>query len=149
MGVPAERVTVLENGCPLVVSADGLSREPRLETGRVLVDGRGVGDVGLMELRDRRHIANHGLVVVLLAVSPVDGRILYGPELLSRGFVAEEETDILDLARRQVCDMLAGMAPETATEQETLEVEVRKCLRRFFNRTVERRPLILPIILEQ
>ncbi|WP_083558478.1 ribonuclease J [Syntrophotalea acetylenica] len=149
MGVPAERVTVLENGCPLVVSAAGLSREPRLETGRVLVDGRGVGDVGLMELRDRRHIANHGLVVVLLAVSPVDGRILYGPELLSRGFVAEEETDILDLARRQVCDMLAGMAPETATEQETLEVEVRKCLRRFFNRTVERRPLILPIILEQ
>jgi ribonuclease J len=149
MGVPAENVTVLENGCPLLVSAAGPVRQPRMETGRVLVDGRGVGDVGLMELRDRRHVANHGLVVVLLAVSPADGSILYGPELLSRGFVCGEETDILERARRQLCETLAEIAPEAAGEQETLEVEVRKCLRRFFNRSIERRPLILPIILEQ
>lgn len=149
MGLPRERVAVLENGCPLTVSAAGLVREPRVDTGRVLVDGRGVGDVGLMELRDRRHVANHGLVVVLLIVSPADGSILYGPELLSRGFVAEEESDILEAARRQLCDTLAEVAPEAAGEQETLEVEVRKCLRRFFNRTIERRPLILPVILEQ
>jgi ribonuclease J len=149
MGLARERVTVLENGCPLVVSSAGLVREPRLETGRILVDGRGVGDVGHMELRDRRHVANHGLVVVLLTVGASDGRILYGPELLTRGFVAEEETDLLDAARQKLCEALADIAPETVGEQETLEVEVRKSLRRFFNRTVERRPLILPIILEQ
>lgn len=149
MGVAGECIEVLEDGYPLCVSADGLVREPRLETGRVLVDGRGVGDVGHMELRDRRHVANHGLVVVMLTVSTSDGSILYGPELLTRGFVAEEETDLLDAARSQLCETLEEIAPETSGERETLEVEVRKCLRRFFNRSVERRPLILPIILEQ
>ena len=149
MGIAKECVTVLENGYPLIVSAEGMMRESRLETGRVLVDGRGVGDVGYMELRDRRHVANHGLVVALLTVSSSNGSILYGPELLSRGFVAEDETDILDEARQQLCATLAEVAAETACERETLEVEVRKCLRRFFNRTIERRPLILPIILEQ
>lgn len=149
MGVPKERVAVLENGYPLVISPGGLVREARMETGRVLVDGRGVGDVGHMELRDRRHVANHGLIVVLLIVSLTDGSILYGPELLSRGFVSEEETDLLDAARQQLCTTLLESAAETAGKRETLEVEVRKCLRRFFNRTIERRPLILPIILEQ
>jgi ribonuclease J len=149
MGIARERIAVLENGYPLVVTAQGLVREPRLETGRVLVDGRGVGDVGHMELRDRRHVANHGLVVVLLTVSSSDGRFLYGPELLSRGFVAEGENHLLETARQQLCTTLAEITPETAGERETLEVEVRKCLRRFFNRTIERRPLILPIILEQ
>ncbi len=85
----------------------------------------------------------------MLTVSSSNGSILYGPELLSRGFVAEDETDILDEARQQLCATLAEVAAETACERETLEVEVRKCLRRFFNRTIERRPLILPIILEQ
>jgi ribonuclease J len=149
-GLAEENVAVLEDGMPLVVSPSGLAREPRREAGRVLVDGRGVGDVGLMELRDRRHLANHGLVVALLAVSQPDGGLLYGPELFSRGFVAEEEESaFLARAREDLCRLLAGFGPDILGDREELEVEVRKCLRRFFNRSIDRRPLILPVILEQ
>lgn len=140
---------VLENGQPLVLSANGLHREERVETGRIFVDGRGVGDVGAMELRDRRHLANHGLVVVLLGINQGSGEILYGPEILTRGFVPEEESrDYLEQAREVVRQLLAEHSLEAIADWEELRVEVRKALRRFFNRTIQRRPLILPVILE-
>ena len=149
MGVLPEHAVVLENGDPLVVSANGLRREPRLKTGRVFVDGKGVGDVGLMELRDRSHLANHGLVVCLLVLGQSDGRIVYGPELFTKGFVPEEENrDFLAQAASAVSAMLEEHSLATLGDWEELRTEVRKTLRRFFNRQVDRRPLILPVILE-
>jgi len=149
MGVLPEHAVVLENGDPLVVSANGLRREPRLQTGRVFVDGKGVGDVGLMELRDRSHLANHGLVVCLLVLGQSDGRIIYGPELFTKGFVPEEEKrDFLAQAANAVSAMLEEHSLATLGDWEELRTEVRKTLRRFFNRQVDRRPLILPVILE-
>jgi ribonuclease J len=149
MGVLPEHAVVLENGDPLVVSANGLRREPRLKTGRVFVDGKGVGDVGLMELRDRSHLANHGLVVCLLVLGQSDGRIVYGPELFTKGFVPEEENrDFLAQAANAVRAMLEEHSLATLGDWEELRTEVRKTLRRFFNRQVDRRPLILPVILE-
>jgi ribonuclease J len=150
MGVSIGRAVVLENGVPLVVSANGLRQEERVETGRVFVDGRGVGDVGDMQLRDRRHLANHGLVMVLLGIDQSSGAILYGPELFTRGFVPEEESgELLTMARQQVCDLLGEHSLEAVSDWEEMQVEVRKTLRRFFNRTIDRRPLILPVIFEQ
>lgn len=149
MGVLPEHAVVLENGDPLVVSANGLRREPRLKTGRVFVDGKGVGDVGLMELRDRSHLANHGLVVCLLVLGQSDGRIVYGPELFTKGFVPEEDhRDFLAQAAGAVRAMLEEHSLATLGDWEELRTEVRKTLRRFFNRQVDRRPLILPVILE-
>lgn len=149
MGVLPEHAVVLENGEPLVVSANGLRREPRRPTGRVFVDGKGVGDVGLMELRDRSHLANHGLVVCLLVLGQSDGRILYGPELFTKGFVPEEESqELLARAAAAVRTMLEEHSLEALGDWEELRIEVRKTLRRFFNRQVDRRPLILPVILE-
>jgi len=148
-GVPTDRALVLENGCPLVLDADGFRLEQRVETGRVFIDGKGVGDVGTMELRDRRHLANHGMVVVLLALNQSSGEILYGPEFLSRGFVPEEEgRDLLEGARQAVREMLAEHSLEAVSDWEEIRVEVRKTLRRFFNKNIERRPLILPVIME-
>lgn len=149
MGVLPEHAVVLENGDPLVVSANGLRREPRLKTGRVFVDGKGVGDVGLMELRDRSHLANHGLVVCLLVLGQSDGRVVYGPELFTKGFVPEEESqEFLAKAANAVRTMLEEHSLATLGDWEELRIEVRKTLRRFFNRQVDRRPLILPVILE-
>lgn len=148
-GLPTEHVTVLENGRPLIVSKDGLRQETRVETGRVFIDGKGVGDVGTMELRDRRHLSNHGMVIVLLTLNQSSGEILYGPELLTRGFVPEEESrGYLEEAAAEVRDMLAEHSLEAMADWEELRVEVRKTLRRFFNRTIQRRPLILPVIME-
>ncbi len=148
-GVAAERAIVLENGEPLVLSENGSRREPRVATGRVFVDGKGVGDVGVMELRDRSHLANHGMVVVLLALNQKDGSLVYGPELLTRGFVPEEGSrEYLDQACQMLRAMLTEHSLEALSDREELRVEVRKTLRRFFNRSIERRPLILPVILE-
>jgi ribonuclease J len=149
MGVAPEHAVVLENGQPLVVSQNGLRLEERLECGRVFVDGKGVGDVGAMELRDRRHLGHHGMVVVFLAINQKSGQILYGPEILTKGFVPEEESgEFLELARQTVRDTLAEHSLAAVSDWEELRVEVRKGLRRYFNRTIERRPMIMPVILE-
>jgi len=149
MGVEEGNAVVLNNGEPLILSRNGLRREERVEAGRIFVDGKGVGDVGVMELRDRRHLAQHGLVMVLLAINRSSGALLHGPELFSRGFVPEEEgQEILDEAAVALHEMLAEQSLSLLTDSEELRVEVRKTLRRFFNRRLERRPLILPMILE-
>jgi len=99
MGLPRENTLVLENGQKLTVSAEGLTLGERFETGRVLVDGKGVGDVGKMELRDRRHLANHGLVILMLAINQSTGEIVHGPEIFSKGFVPEERGHEIALRR--------------------------------------------------
>jgi len=148
-GIPADRAMVLENGCSLVLDGNGARLEPRVDTGRVFIDGKGVGDVGVMELRDRRHLANHGMVVVLLALNQSTGEVLYGPEFLTRGFIPEEEgRGLLEGARQAVREMLSEHSLEAVSDWEEIRVEVRKTLRRFFNKTIERRPLILPVIME-
>ena len=149
MGVADGHAVVLENGTPLVVSANGLHREERVETGRIFVDGKGVGDLGRMELRDRRHLANHGLVMVLLAINQSTGEIVYGPELFTRGFVPEGEgRELLQRAREVVSGVLADHSLAAISDWEELRVQVRKTLQRFFNKAIQRRPLILPVILE-
>jgi ribonuclease J len=123
--------------------------EPKVATGRVFIDGKGVGDVGEMELRDRRHLANHGLVIVFLALHQETGEIVSGPEIMTRGFIPEDESQsLLNEARELVCQVLAEHSLAAIADWEELRVEVRKILRRLFNKTINRRPLILPIIME-
>ncbi|MDX2494578.1 MAG: ribonuclease J [Desulfuromusa sp.] len=151
MGLPLENTLVLENGQKLTISTEGLTRGERFETGRVLVDGKGVGDVGKMELRDRRHLANHGLVILMLAINQTTGEIVHGPEIFSKGFVPEdnEESDaLLADAKQAVCNLLQEHSQAMLSDWEELRVEVRKTLRRCFNKQIARRPLILPVILE-
>ncbi len=146
-GVAQERAIVLENGHPLLFSAQDFKCEEPIEYGRIFVDGKGVGDVGFMELRDRSHLANHGVVIVLLALDRASGKVLLGPELLTRGFVNEAENqELLDQAQQEVIEMLGQHGPSLLAEHEEVRVEVRKTLRRFFNRNIKRRPLILPIV---
>jgi len=149
LGWSEERALVISNGTPLVLSANGHRIEPKVETGRVFIDGKGVGDVGEMELRDRRHLANHGLVIVFLAINQGSGAIASGPEIITRGFIPEEDSEkLLQDAKRLVCEMLEEHSREAIGDWEELRVEVRKTLRRLFNKTIDRRPLILPIIME-
>jgi ribonuclease J len=149
MGLSPERALVLENGTPLLLSANGCTIEPRVETGRIFVDGKGVGDVGKLELRDRRHLANHGIVTVILALNQVTGDIVFGPELFTRGFIPEVDSQAYMAEATQVVrDTLLEHSLSAIADWEELRVEVRKNLRRFFNRTMDRRPMILPIIME-
>lgn len=149
LGLPKENAIVLDNGKPLRLCAEGVTMEEPIETGRIFVDGKGVGDIGKMELRDRRHLANHGLVILMLAINQSTGEIVQGPELFTKGFVEEnEESDaLLEEARLAVRDLLSEHSLDAISDWEELRVEVRKALRRCFNKKIARRPLILPVIL--
>ena len=151
LGLAPENSLVTENGQQLTIDAAGLSRGERFETGRVLVDGKGIGDVGTMELRDRRHLANHGMVILMLAINQSTGEIVQGPEIFTKGFVPEDDAvsdAILSDAKQAVCDLLQEHSLEMLTDWEELRIEVRKTLRRCFNKRIARRPLIFPLILE-
>ncbi|WP_321366428.1 ribonuclease J [uncultured Desulfuromusa sp.] len=151
MGLPEDNTLVLENGHKLSVGTEGLKLGEPFETGRVFVDGKGVGDVGKMEIRDRRHLANHGVVILMLAINQSTGKIVQGPEIFTKGFVPEdnESSDaLLADAKQAVCDLLTEHSQEMLSDWEELRVEVRKVLRRCFNKQIARRPLILPLILE-
>lgn len=151
LGLPDENTLVLENGQPLLITEEGLQLEERVETGRIFVDGKGVGDVGSMELRDRRHLANHGMVILMLAVNQSTGEIVHGPEIFTRGFVPEDEMEseaLLEEARQTIRELVGEHSLSAMTDWEELRVECRKALRRLFNRHIARRPLILPVILE-
>ncbi|NOQ41032.1 MAG: RNase J family beta-CASP ribonuclease [Desulfuromusa sp.] len=151
MGLPPENTLVLENGQRLTVSADELTIAEQFETGRVLVDGKGVGDVGKMELRNRRQLANHGVVILMLAINQSTGEIVHGPEIFTKGFVPEENEAseaLLEEAKQAICNLLQEHSQEMLSNWEELRVEVRKTLRRYFNKRIARRPLILPLILE-
>ena len=150
MGLAQDHTLVLNNGQCLEVGPTEFKINGSFDNGRVFVDGKGIGDVGFMELRDRRHLANHGLVILVLAINQKTGAIVQGPDIFTRGFVLEDQQEngsLIDDARQAICDLLSEHSPGMIGDWEELRVEARKVLRRLFNRQVARRPLILPLIL--
>ena len=148
VGIPAERCHLLENGDVLELDHAGARRGERVTAGRVFVDGKGVGDVEDEVLRDRRHLSEDGLVLAVLAIHQRSGEIVAGPDLVSRGVVAEEASpEVLEPARAAVLEALAAINPESRTDPAEVKEEVRRALRRYFKR-FERRPVILPFVVE-
>ncbi len=152
----ARRTGIAEERCLLAVNGDVITFRDgegaisdRVEAGRVFVDGKGIGDVGEIVLKDRKHLSEDGMVVVIIAINQGTGEIIYGPDIVSRGFVFEDESqEYLDETRKIVLDTLAGVNLEVMADWNEVKMEVRRVLRRFFNKTIERRPVILPVILE-
>jgi ribonuclease J len=148
VGIPAERCHLLEDGDVLELDAEGARRGERVTAGRVFVDGKGVGDVEDVVLRDRRHLSEDGLVLAVLAVHQQSGEIVGGPDLVSRGVVAEESSpEVLERARSAVLEALAAINPESRTDPAEVKEEMRRALRRYFKR-FDRRPVILPFVME-
>jgi ribonuclease J len=119
-----------------------------VEVGRVFVDGKGVGDVGDLILRDRRHLSEEGLVVVLMVMNNQTGDLLSGPEIISRGFISEEEyPELIQKAKNRVLEILAQRPVEDRKNWLEIQKEIRKALQRFFVKSIERRPVVLPLII--
>ncbi|QSV47094.1 ribonuclease J [Geobacter benzoatilyticus] len=149
VGVPEENCMVVENGAVIRFAGGEAEVAGSVENGRVFIDGKGIGDVGEVVLKDRKHLSEDGMVVVIIAINQQTGEVIYGPDIVSRGFVFEDESqEYLDETKKIVLDLLAGMAPEVLNDWGEVKQEVRRVLRRFFNKTIERRPVILPLILE-
>jgi ribonuclease J len=148
MGLPRDRVLVCENGDVLSVSDDAVEIAGRVPAGYLYVDGI-VGDVGTGVLRDRRMLASEGVVVVVVTVDSQTGKVLVGPEIITRGWVyAPEAEDLLD----EACDTIAA-AVEAALangirDVEALERDVRRAAGRFVSERTRRRPMIVPVVME-
>jgi ribonuclease J len=149
VGIPAERCILAVNGEIVAFSGESAGIDGSVESGRVFVDGKGIGDVGNVVLKDRKHLSKDGMVIVIIAINQASGEIIYGPDIVSRGFVFEDESqEYLDEAKKVVLDTLALRNAEVLADWSEVKLEVRRVLRRFFNKTIERRPVILPLILE-
>ena len=149
VGIPEERCILADNGDVISFYSDTACISEKVETGRVFVDGKGVGDVGRMVLRDRKHLSEDGMVVVIIGMNHSTGALIYGPDIVSRGFVFEDESrEYLETARGVVMVALEELNPEMRCDSEEVKQAVRQALRRFFKKTIERRPVILPVVME-
>ena len=149
VGVPEENIYVGENGDCIVVSADGLTIGEPVPAGAIMVDGLGVGDVGNVVLRDRRHLSEDGLVIVAATVDARTGMVLAGPELVSRGFVYVRENEkLMDEARDQVREVLGRTSAFDMRDLGSVRTRIRETTSAFLYRKTKRSPMILPIIME-
>jgi ribonuclease J len=149
VGIPAERCILAVNGDIITFSNGSGQISGTVDSGRVFVDGKGIGDVGNIVLKDRKHLSEDGMVIVIIAINQATGEFIYGPDIVTRGFVFEDESqEFLDETRKIVLDTLAGVNLEVLADLNEVKLEVRRVLRKFFNKTIERRPVILPLILE-
>ena len=117
------------------------------KSGDIMVDGLGVGDVGDITLRDRWHLANAGVLVVVVSIDRNSGELMAGPDIMSRGFTDVDEEFLAD-ARELVTTRLAGLPPESAKDPSTVKSDIRSGLAKFVNTRTRRRPVIIPIVME-
>ncbi|MBI3067237.1 MAG: ribonuclease J [Deltaproteobacteria bacterium] len=149
VGVPEENCFILEDGDVLELTAHRAQKIKPVQAGRVFVDGKGVGDVGDVVIRDRRHLSEDGMVLAVMAIHQQSGELVAGPDLISRGFMGDPfSEEVLEQARKVVLETLSGMNRETRTDPGELKEEVRKSLRRYFRKRLERHPVVLPYIIE-
>jgi ribonuclease J len=149
VGIPKKRVVVAQNGNVIEFAKYGISINEVIPTGKVLVDGKGIGDVGRSVLKERHSLSKEGLVVVNMAFDEETGIIVYGPEIVSRGFVFETETGhLLRDAECVVLESVEEIGPEVANRIDKIRHEVRRTLRQYFFYAIGRRPVILPFFTE-
>ncbi|MBI5632414.1 MAG: ribonuclease J [Nitrospirae bacterium] len=149
IGIPKENIFNLENGDVLEVSENETRKAGKVATGRIFVDGKGVGDVEDMVLRDRRRLAHDGIVIVIITIAKLTGSIVSGPDIISRGFIFEDASqDVLNDVKELVYLTLSEMTPEVITDKALVQAKVRSVLKKYLRNTMDRKPMIMPLIFE-
>ena len=148
VGIAPDRVLLAENGQIVEFDKNGGRIKDKVSTGRVLIDGKGVGDVGRSVLKERRILSEDGLVVVNIAFDEETGIVVYGPEIVSRGFVFETETGhLIEDAQCVILEIVEDVGPEVANRIKIIRSRLQTALRQYFYFTIGRKPVILPFIL--
>ncbi len=149
MGMPEDHTILLELGQALELSEDEASITGPIPTGDVMVDGLGVGDVGNVVLRDRKHLSQDGLIIVVVGVDKESGRLVSGPELISRGFVyVRENEELISGARSVAMDVLARYDTITQSDWTAIKNGIKDEMHNYLFGLIKRNPMILPIIME-
>ena len=149
VGVPEENIALLVNGKVLELDRDFCKITGSVPAGRVFIDGLGVGDVGNIVLRDRQHLSQDGLIIVVIAMEKKTGKILAGPDLISRGFVyVRESEDLMGEMRNELCKDLAKFEANGTKDWSTIKNTLKDTLHDFVYVKTKRNPMIIPIISE-
>ncbi|MBF0446924.1 MAG: ribonuclease J [Magnetococcales bacterium] len=152
MGVAEEKALVIENGDWAVLDGKSIQVIDKVHTGRVFVDGKGVGDIGDIVLRDRIHLSEDGMVIVVIIVDKASGKVIQRPELLTRGVVYEDESQELLEEAKSAVEQALELGPIALDFSEEDSAGVReisqRALRRFFKKRLGRRPIVIPLVME-
>lgn len=149
LGMPEENIIIAENGEVIEITRDSIKKAGSVVSGQVFVDGLGVGDVGNIVLRDRKHLSQDGILTVVVTIAKESGKVIAGPDIISRGFVyVRESEDLMDEARQVVKDALRECEEKHIKEWAVIKSKVKEVLRMFLYEKTMRKPMILPIIME-
>lgn len=149
MGIPSQNIFVSECGKVLEVNKKSAKFNGTVPAGNVLVDGSGVGDIGSVVLRDRKHLAEDGLVMVVATVDIRGGYIISGPDIISRGFIyMKESEELLDEARALAFETLENAISRRGGDRTQIKNSIRDELGRFFFKKTKRKPMVLSVIME-
>ena len=149
LGIPKENVFVLSSGEVLELNDDSAKVTGKVPVGAILVDGLGVGDVGNIVLRDRQHLAEDGIMIVVLALDQASGFLVSGPDIVSRGFVYVRESDeLMEEARVLMAATIDNCLNKGITDWGKIKTSIKDSLSDYVWKKTKRRPMILPIILE-
>jgi len=149
MGVAPENVLIPAIGLPIELTKEGVRYAQPVTSGRVLVDGLGVGDVGSVVLRDRKHLSQDGLIVAVCIIDEQTNELMSGPDLISRGFVfVRESEELLAEAKTLVRDILLANSGNSKRAKDDIRLEIREELGKLMYRKTKRNPMILPIIMD-
>ena len=149
MGIPKENIFITANGRVLEMNSEKAEFTTAVESGRVMVDGLGVGDVGNVVLRDRQHLSQDGLIVIVMSMDSQSGEIVSGPDVISRGFVyVKESENLMDQVKTFIRDEVGDLEESHVTDWSTIKSTLKDDVRDFVFKKTKRNPMILPIIME-
>jgi ribonuclease J len=148
-GIPHENIFVMEDGEILEITGTGASKNGKINSGRVFIDGKGTGGVEDMVLRDRKRLAHDGVVIVLVGIEKLTKRVVSGPEIISRGFIFEDASqDIINEVRDLMTNTLMGLEDDIISDIGLIQAKLRSTLKKYLRNTMDRKPMIMPIIME-
>lgn len=149
LGIPKENIFILRSGDVLELDDQGAKITDHVQTGAILVDGLGVGDVGNIVLRDRQHLAEDGILIVVLTLEKGSNQLLAGPDIVSRGFVYVRESEGLIEEAKEVLNVaLEGCLSNRNADWSKIKLVIRDTMNEFIWKRTKRRPMILPIIMD-
>lgn len=149
VGIEPENTFIMSNGRILEINEDEAKLTGTVPSGRILVDGLGIGDVGNIVLRDRQHLSQDGLIIVVLTIDSSTGEVVAGPDVISRGFVyVRESENLMEDVKRVIRDEVYKCEQKQIKEWSTIKSTIKENLRDYIYQKTKRNPMILPIIME-
>ena len=149
MGIPKENIFLMKNGRILELNEKEAKLTGAVPSGKILVDGLGVGDVGNIVLRDRQHLSQDGLIIIVMTMDGSTGEIVSGPDVISRGFVyVRESENLMEDVKKQIRYEVQKFEDKNVTDWSTIKATLRDSLREYIFQKTKRNPMILPIIME-